>query len=168
MKKSIVFYPKLNPNGAKLVDCLGCGKRTEHHAKGFCYSCYKKQWQPLKVICKNCGRLRNHHSYGLCNTCNTRLNHYDTVLSYNAKKQFNLDLKTYKELTKACICCGFNKIVELHHLDSDKKNNFKENLVPLCPNCHKMIHSHAYFKEIITKLEEKGYDLKGFAPRKLN
>ncbi len=168
MKKEPVFYPNPNPNGNKLVDCLGCGKRTEHHAKGLCFPCYKKQWQPPKIKCKNCGRVRPHHSFGLCNTCNTRLNHYDKVLAYNAKKSFGLDLETFKRFTKECVACGFNRIVELHHLDGDKDHNSKENLIPLCPNCHKMIHSYAYFREIRDLLGKKGYHTNDVVPRRLN
>lgn len=167
MEKVPVFYPNPNPNGNKLVDCVACGIRKEHHAKGMCYPCYKKQWGPKKIKCKNCGRIRPHHSFGLCNTCNTRLNHYDKVLAFNAKKNFGLDLQTFKELTKECVSCGFKKIVEVHHLDSNNKNNSMENLVPLCPNCHKMIHSYAYFKEILDKLSTKRYCVNEIVPRKL-
>lgn len=54
---------------------------------------------------------------------------------------------------KECIICGENKIVEVHHMDENKKNNSPENLVPLCPTHHQYWHSR-YKQEI----EEKIYN----------
>lgn len=42
-----------------------------------------------------------------------------------------------------CEKCGYDKcapILELHHIDSDKKNNSDDNLVILCPTCHEEKH----------------------------
>lgn len=40
-----------------------------------------------------------------------------------------------------CVVCGFDKIVCIHHIDENKKNNKITNLIPLCPNHHEMFHS---------------------------
>lgn len=40
-----------------------------------------------------------------------------------------------------CVVCGFDKIVAIHHIDENKKNNKPNNLIPLCPNHHEMVHS---------------------------
>lgn len=40
-----------------------------------------------------------------------------------------------------CIVCGFDKIVDVHHIDENRKNNDPKNLVCLCPNHHEMYHS---------------------------
>ena len=42
---------------------------------------------------------------------------------------------------RECAICGFDKIIAVHHVDENKKNNDKENLIPLCPNHHEMVHS---------------------------
>ena len=48
-------------------------------------------------------------------------------------------LRTFKE--KECWACGATSIyLELHHIDGDKRNNTKENLVTLCKSCHTKIH----------------------------
>ncbi len=47
----------------------------------------------------------------------------------------------FKHWEKKCVLCGFEKIVAVHHMDENKKNNSPENLVPLCPNHHEMFHS---------------------------
>lgn len=54
---------------------------------------------------------------------------------------------------KKCIVCDEVNIVEVHHLDEDKKNNKPENLIPLCPTHHQYWHSK--FKYII---EEQVYN----------
>jgi len=52
---------------------------------------------------------------------------------------------------KECIICKENKIVEVHHLDENNKNNNPENLIPLCPTHHQYWHSR-YRKEIENKV----------------
>jgi predicted restriction endonuclease len=44
--------------------------------------------------------------------------------------------------------CGFDKVVEVHHRDRNRENNEVENLIPLCPNHHAMVHRSAYREEI--------------------
>ena len=52
-----------------------------------------------------------------------------------------------EEANRSCTICGFNKtrpdgtiILQIDHVDGDRKNNSKENLRVLCPNCH-AVHS---------------------------
>jgi hypothetical protein len=42
---------------------------------------------------------------------------------------------------KKCVVCGENKIVAVHHLDENHKNNDPSNLVPMCPTHHQYWHS---------------------------
>lgn len=160
-------YKNPNLNGKPLVDCIICGERKPHESKGMCYTCYRKQRKPKMVICENCKREAPHHGNGLCSSCHTRLRHYDKVLTYNSRKNFGIDLQKYKELTNSCKSCGFDKIVELHHLDSNKENNNLSNLIPLCPNCHKMIHNHQFYKEILENIKDS-FDITQYRPRRLN
>ncbi len=160
-------YPNPNVNGRVLIDCTECGERKELHAKDVCYKCYKQKWKARNIECKNCKRILPHKALGLCASCHNRLHHYDKVLSYNKRKYFGISLEQYRELTKECIICSFSKIVELHHLDGDKNNNSKENFIALCPNCHKMLHSHQFYKEILQILKTKGILQEGFKPRRL-
>jgi 5-methylcytosine-specific restriction endonuclease McrA len=47
-----------------------------------------------------------------------------------------------------CQECGINSwnqkllVLELHHIDGDNRNNTRENLVFLCPNCHSLTENH--------------------------
>ena len=42
---------------------------------------------------------------------------------------------------KICVVCGEDKIVAVHHMDGNDKNNDPVNLVPLCPTHHQYWHS---------------------------
>ena len=47
----------------------------------------------------------------------------------------------FKHWKQECAICGFDKIVAVHHIDENNKNNKPSNLIPLCPNHHEMVHS---------------------------
>jgi hypothetical protein len=81
----------------------------------------------------------------------------DKNKAYHHRKSNKIDLKTYREVTKSCEVCGFDKVVDLHHLDRNKENNQKDNLVGLCPNHHRMIKSLKYAPEMFKILSEKGF-----------
>ena len=50
--------------------------------------------------------------------------------------------------SKSCLICGFDKVVEIHHIDHDHDNNKWGNIVILCPNHHMMIHRSKYSEEV--------------------
>lgn len=138
--------------------CVQCGQEKEHHAKGLCFNCYTRTaWKPQKGICKRCGREMHLHAKELCRGCYNFVFRLDANKAYNYKKEFGLDYKTYKRLTQKCVICGFDKIVDLHHLDEKKQNNSETNLVSLCPNHHKMLHDFRYRAEMFSILKEKGF-----------
>ena len=140
--------------------CSNCNKEKEHHAKNLCYTCYKKlRWQPKIGTCKRCKRKIIIHAKNLCAGCYNYLFHLDKNKAYNQRKSNNVDLKTYRKNTKECIICGFDKIVDLHHIDLNKQNNSPKNLTGLCPNHHRMIHNYNFRPEIFKILKEKGFDL---------
>lgn len=154
----IITYTNPNPNGKPLFDCPGCEKRKEYGCKGYCNSCYRRlAWKRKKIACKECKRLRPHKAFGLCGGCHTRLFHYNNPKRSNINKWHNLSLESYQQHTKICASCGFDKLISLHHLDGDRRNNSDTNLVGLCPNCHKMIHAYSYYLEISSKLAAKGF-----------
>ncbi|PIZ82634.1 hypothetical protein COX97_03825, partial [Candidatus Pacearchaeota archaeon CG_4_10_14_0_2_um_filter_05_32_18] len=64
-----------------------------------------------------------------------------------------------KKITSSCVACGFDKVVDLHHLDENNKNNSPNNLIGLCPNHHKMLHDFRYREEMLNILREKGHNI---------
>jgi predicted nucleic-acid-binding Zn-ribbon protein len=140
--------------------CDNCGRHAEKHSKGMCITCYKKLiWKPKLKICNRCKRSLPMQAKGLCPGCYNFVFHLERIKAHSYKKKFNLDLEDYKKITKSCIICGFDKVVDLHHLDENRENNSKENLVGLCPNHHKMVHDFRYRKEVRRNLKEKGLNL---------
>lgn len=140
--------------------CINCGEEKEHHAKGLCYSCYKKlHWQPKIEVCKRCKRKRALHAKGLCASCYNYVFHLDKNKAYHQRKSNNIDLTTYRKLTKECVICGFDKIVDVHHIDGNKQNSSKENLIGLCPNHHRMINNYNFRHDIFQKLRDNGFKL---------
>lgn len=143
----------------KINRCKNCNRDLEIHAHGLCISCYKKLvWKPKIKTCKRCGREMRMHAKGLCDGCYNFVFHLDKNKAYNYRKWHNIDLETYRKIIKECVICGFDKVVDLHHLDGNKKNSSETNLVGLCPNHHKMLHDFRYRKEVVSLLKEKGYN----------
>lgn len=164
-KRDYELLPKLDSSEGPRVKCKICNKIKEHRAHGLCSWCYKNRfWKPKKIICKNCGRERYHKAFGLCGGCHIRLHHYEGVRAYNAKKYHGINLEYYREITKQCDNCGFSKIVNIHHLDGNTRNNDRKNVVGLCPNCHKMIHMYKHYEEIKESLKNKGFDVSQVHP----
>lgn len=70
------------------------------------------------------------------------------------------NLKHYRTICfrfypKACFLCGWDRIVDVHHIDGNHKNNDPKNLVPLCPNHHREIGTLLYGEETENTLREK-------------
>ena len=140
--------------------CKNCGKETERHSKDFCITCYKKLlWKPKTKICKRCNRELPMHAKGLCGGCYNFVFHIDRNKEWNYQKRLNLSMEQYKKITNKCLICGFDKIVDLHNLDENNKNNSEENLIGLCPNHHRMLHEFRFRKEMREILKEKGFNL---------
>jgi len=139
------------------IICSRCGKEDINHAKGLCLNCYRKYaWKKKLIKCKRCGREKPNHAKGFCGGCYQFLFNLNKTKERNYKKWHNLDINIYKKITKNCVICGFDKVVDLHHLDENKKNNSEQNLIGLCPNHHRMLHDFRFRKEIREILTQKG------------
>ena len=99
------------------------------------------------------------HAKGLCAGCYNYIFHADKNKAYNVRKSSGVDLQTYRRTTKECVICGFDKMVDLHHIDKNKSNHSPKNLIGLCPNHHRMINNLNFRHEIFQILKEKGFDL---------
>jgi len=141
--------------------CPKCGRYSLRITSGVCYNCYKKYvWKRNKIICKRCQRNIFHHAKGLCAGCYNFVFKLDAAKASNNKKKYNIEYDLYKEVTKKCVICGFDKVVDLHHLDENRKNSKIKNIIGLCPNHHQMLHNFKYKKQILNVLKEKGYKIK--------
>tara|TARA_Y100000310_G_scaffold343880_1_gene453665 strand:- start:12051 stop:12587 length:537 start_codon:yes stop_codon:yes gene_type:complete len=144
--------------------CASCNKvkkdlrYSESQNRIICNWCYRKHiWKPKQFICPRCGKNKPHHGKGLCNGCYSSVHQIHNVRRWNAVLHHKIDPDLYKKITRKCEICGFDKIVEMHHIDHNHSNNSSDNLVGLCPNHHKMIHRLDYQEEIYQTLEEKRF-----------
>lgn len=137
--------------------CINCKELREHKAKGLCEKCYRKLWQPKLIICKRCQREMPLHAKGLCGGCFNFVYRLDINKAQNYKKWHNINIDLYKKVTERCILCGFDKVVDLHHLNEDKQDNSEKNLLGLCPNHHRMIHDFRHRAEMFNELKQKGF-----------
>jgi hypothetical protein len=66
--------------------------------------------------------------------------------------------KKYREICfnnhkHECVVCGEDKILDVHHYDSDRTNNNPNNLIPLCPTHHGYVH-YGYEHLVIDRINE--------------
>ena len=66
-------------------------------------------------------------------------------------KEYKQQIK--KHYNSSCQICGIETdILDIHHIDYDKKNNLFENLIPLCKVCHgKTNYNREQWKNTLTK-----------------
>ena len=69
-----------------------------------------------------------------------RPNHYDTG-EHNYRKH------SFAKYEHKCAVCGWNEdedVLEVHHIDENRNNNSVNNLIILCPTCHRKLTTHKY------------------------
>lgn len=73
----------------------------------------------------------------------------------------NYRTNAFNEYLHQCSVCGWNEdedCLEVHHIDENRDNNSLDNLIILCPNCHRKLTSGKYLlvdrQQIIKKKKE--------------
>ena len=54
----------------------------------------------------------------------------------------------FEKYEPKCIICGWDKSVDVHHIDNDHNNDNVKNLVPLCQNHHQLTRMNEYKDDI--------------------
>ena len=123
----------LNKNKIKCV-CDYCGKE---------YYCSQSKVGKNKFhfCCRNCKdkaqRLNSGEQFE-----ELRPSHYGSANGIYSYRE-----KAFKEYEHKCSVCGWcedENILEVHHIDEDREHNDTENLIILCPTCHRKLTSHRY------------------------
>lgn len=144
------------------MQCTECQKETlkisyNRGKEIYCITCYKKKvWKAKPITCPECKRETTYHAKGYCKSCYGRLFQYDTIRASNIKRYHNISLSEYDRITEKCWSCEHDRMVQLHHLNSKREDNRIENMVGLCPNCHRELHTHLYSEKIKENLKKKG------------
>ena len=118
---------------------------------------YKRKWKVIQKDCPVCGNsfeTKSGHPREKV-TCSYSCSNTFFAKKRNVPERYsNYRTICFKNWERKCMICGFDKIVEVHHRDYNNKNNNKENLIPLCPNHHQMLHTKQYGEEIVKLMDE--------------
>lgn len=126
---------------------LYCSKecrRHKHSQKVYCANCGKAVWKTKSMMARS--KTGNMYCSKSCAaSMNNRLFKYGSNHPrYNGSQYRKYALDYYPN--KCCVC-GWKedvRILEVHHKDEDRNNNSIENLIVLCPICHRKLTSHYY------------------------
>lgn len=121
----------------------------------------KKVKKIINYICEKCNKSfeveksikKGRHIY--CNECKRKVLRTKDLTNVNSI--FECSNRTVHKLIKRakikCPMCGWDKTsLDLHHIINKKNggSNDNSNLIPLCPNCHRMAHENKYSSEELT------------------
>ena len=150
-----LFYVK--PSHQKLGFGKYCSKECRSNAqlKGEVVSCYTCQ----KKIYRSLGRMRHSKSgnFFCSKTCQTRWR--NSFFSEEKHPNWLGGTSSYREILlrthriQRCLCCDNNdsRVLIVHHIDHDRKNNDISNLIWVCLNCHFLIHHDLNFEKEFKK-----------------
>jgi len=121
----------------------GCANIRKHES-----TCYLN---PENItLCKECnGPIKNYkHNKGTCSKqCSNK------YYAHERCEITNYRTICFRYHKKKCIVCGEDKIVGVHHNDSNHENNDPKNLIPMCPTHHQYVHSR--YKDEVQPIIDK-------------
>lgn len=121
------------------TQCQHLGSRNGKFVK--CHVCGKETYKPLKQINRSksgnffCGK-----------SCQTKWRNAEFIGDKHANWKHGMYV--YKSILRrsgvpaVCRLCNLkdDRVLAVHHIDKDHKNNRIDNLVWLCHNCHHLVH----------------------------
>lgn len=130
--------------------CSSSGRKTGKIIP--CFLCGKDTYRQLKAI-KNSKSGKNFCSKG----CALKWHNYE--FKENNHGNWKSGEFAYKRILQRsgikakCLLCGTSdsRIICVHHVDRNRKNNKLENLSWLCRNCHHLVHK---YKDAANKFSE--------------
>lgn len=141
----------------KIYLCKLCKKPVSDYRHSICYKCAN----PGKPKCMDCNKQLKRYNAIRCKSCAQKLKIGKLAPGYihgKAYEPYSLNWKSISESIRKkfkyrCIICNcFSKSV--HHIDYNKQNNKKENLILLCKKHHAITNGnrdywYAYFTYIM-------------------
>jgi hypothetical protein len=149
-------------------NCKNCGTETKNPK--FCSSSCAASFNNKGVrrhgnaagVCMNCGGDKSNHRSKFCsNDCFQEYRKNDFITKWlNGDNDgcgaegglMSRRIRTYlmEQQNNSCIKCGWSEVnkttgkvpLEINHIDGDWRNNSRENLELICPNCHALTPTH--------------------------
>jgi len=123
------------------------GKNHPNFGKSYNKGKSHGQWKGGKPHCIDCGKQLALYSATQCQSCshkgkrNPNYIHGKSRFPYNVIFNSQLKEDIRKRDNFKCQCCNKSQKVNLkklsiHHIDYNKENNKKKNLISLCLHCH--------------------------------
>ena len=104
----------------------------------------------IDLVCEECGKpihkLKSKIAkHNFCSQlCGNRYKNRNTT---NIEDSTAYRRNAFAKYDHKCAICGWNKderVLEVHHIDENRNNNNIDNLIILCPTCHKFLTLHLY------------------------
>ncbi len=125
-----------------------------------------------KGTCKKCSLFRVIFCRGLCGVCYASERYENNKTHFRAINRryrdnnkariiasgYNLSEREYLDIVKECFICGYDLIVDVHHIipKSEGGEDYIQNYVGLCPNCHALVHKRKYSLEELEEMYKTG------------
>ena len=151
------FYAKTSwlKNGKGKYCSIACYTKNKRTGKIInCFVCGKEAYKPLKELNKSQNR-----KFFCSRTCSTPWR--NSLLVGKKHPNWKHGEFSYKEtmkrskISQKCLLCGSKnrKVIIVHHVDKNRKNNILGNLAWLCRNCHFLVHHYEdEGKKFLTRL----------------
>ena len=162
--KTVQFH--CNIHNIDFTATAECFMRGPNDVRTSCPQCHQEYLDKDKVLvtCAYCGKKFFKTKSSLGNSRSGQYfccrNHKDLAQRVDSGEKFasirpehygtaesNYRDKAFKNLPHKCAVCGYDedeRILQVHHRDSNRDNNSLENLTILCPNCHWKITLNLY------------------------
>lgn len=138
-------------------------KSRAHH---ICPLCQQEDLNRNKVLCKcdYCGkeyyvrpsRVDKSQFHFCCRQCKDQAQQLDSGEQFKelrpahfgqGKGASSYRERAFRKYEHKCSVCGWDEdenILEVHHIDENRKNGDIDNLIILCPTCHRKLTNHLY------------------------
>lgn len=137
-KEQTISPSTLTPNNIANYSFLGCLDCKYQEVE--CNYCHKKFKRLRSALEKD-----NKSGYVYCSReCGNR---HKNEFVRNTKDSCDYRRNAFLTYEHKCAICGWDedeRILEVHHIDENRKNNDVNNLIILCPICHKKLTLHLY------------------------
>lgn len=164
----------LKSSTTKTTKCLNCEKdfQIKSNIPGklhYCKECVKKN---IDLVCEECGKnftgkMNRRIRRIVCDDC---LHAYSTDIEFSDLSSRTIS-KVLKRAATACKICGWNECsLDIHHIVPISKGGFNnlENLIALCPCCHRKSHNGFFTIEYLQERSMKDLDWKKYYRKQKN